>query len=123
MKFKKVAIKAFFAQQHHEAHPVTNRKNSGSGTFVPNFDKLQRLVEEHGENMEPIQKMAVFFLQNLEKLSHKNPSEDEIRRLKLTCHHCIPLAGDCDGSDHSVSTFEVYLKIIVRDVSLQTIIF
>ena len=55
-----------------QAFPPTDRKNPGSGEYVADPDGLQRLVEDHGENMAPLQVVAVFILTYIHLLAFPN---------------------------------------------------
>ena len=75
-----------------EAFSVSNRKNLGSGICDIDVSKLTRLLEDHKNEMSPLQIVACFIFQHIHKLSHKTQF---VLGLVLTCcHHGVPVAND-----------------------------
>ena len=92
-----------------QAFPATNRKNPGSGEYVPDRDKgLQRLADDHGEEMVPLQIVAVFILRHIHLLTFPT----FVVGLILTKHHGVPVADDCNGADIPVSSSEGELVLL-----------
>ena len=72
-----------------QAFPLMSRKNPGSGEYEPDPGKLNRLEDDHGENMVPLQKVAVFILRFI-------PEKDKRSGCKALTYHYDALVKSND---------------------------
>jgi hypothetical protein len=84
-----------------QAFAPTDRKNPGSGEYVPDPEGLKRLEDDHGEIMDPLQIVAVFILRYIHLLAYPTL----VAGLLLTKHHGVPVANDCNGADIEENCF------------------